>query len=150
MPQAILPLFSSDMTIVNDYLAFKKDNGKVYYFLGQVILFQHDENDHKSFRYITSQLVDNGNAKQMEIVRAFGVSKSSVKRYVKKFRKGGANEIFKKPKVRKAHILTNNTISKIENRLDKNRTIPEIAKELKLKADTIRKAIKAGKIKKNL
>ncbi len=149
MPQAILPLFTEDMTLINGLVAFKKDKGKVYYFLGQLVLFHHEENDYRSFRFITSQLIDNASVTQMEIVRAFGVSKSSVKRYVKKFRTGGAAAIYKKAKPRKGHVLTEQNINKIETRLLKGKSIPEIAKELKIRADTIRKGIADNRIKKN-
>ena len=57
-------------------------------------LFQHPEKDIKSFRLYTSQLVVNGNAKQSEIARAFGVSPISVKRWVKKFREEGSQAFF--------------------------------------------------------
>ena len=85
MPQAFLPMFSQGAVILNDIIAYEKKAGKIYYFMGQGIIFHHEETDIKSFRYITSQLIDNGNIKQMDIVRAFGVSKSSVKRYIKKY-----------------------------------------------------------------
>jgi transposase len=49
-----------------------------------------------SFRMITSQLYINGNCKQVDIVKAFGVSANSVKRYVKKYRKEGMEGFFKK------------------------------------------------------
>lgn len=57
-------------------------------------VFQHPEEDYASFRLFTSQLVVNGNAKQAEIVRAFNVSPSSVKRWVKKHREKGSEVFF--------------------------------------------------------
>jgi len=147
MPQAFLPIFSERMIHINKILAYEKKQGKIYYFLGQGILFSHDENDKESFRYITSQLINNGNVKQMDIVRAFNVSKSSVKRYVKKLRENGGKSIFKEKKKRKATVLTDNVILKIERRLLKGNSIPEISKELNLLPDTIRKGIKSKKIK---
>ena len=110
MPQTLLPIFSEGMTLINNIVAYEKRDGKIYYFLGQAILFQHDANDKKSFRFITSQLIDNGNIKQMDIVRAFNVSKSSVKRYVKKLRENGSEGIFKAKTPRTAHILKDNVI----------------------------------------
>ena len=72
----------------------QKKNGIVYYFNGAMPVFQHPENDYSSFRLFTSQLVVNGNVTQMEIVRAFNVSAISVKRWVKKYRKNGAEGFF--------------------------------------------------------
>jgi transposase len=42
---------------------------------------------------ITAQFCVNGNAKQMDIVRAFGVTKISVKRAVKRYREQGPERL---------------------------------------------------------
>jgi hypothetical protein len=86
MRQGQLPIFPKQATLINLNVGFENRDGIVYYFHGHLPLFHHDEKDMKSFRLITSQIVDSGVAKQMEIVRAFGVSVISVKRYVKVFR----------------------------------------------------------------
>jgi transposase len=57
-------------------------------------VFQHPEKDYASFRLFTSQLVVNGNVKQVEIINAFNVSAISVKRWVKKYREQGAESFF--------------------------------------------------------
>jgi len=94
MPKTLLPLFPDDITLINNYVGVKKEDGIVYYFVGSMPVFQHQENDYASFRLFTSQLVVNGNAKQSEIIRTFGVSKSSVKRWVKKYKEQGAESFF--------------------------------------------------------
>lgn len=94
MPQTRLPFFPEEITLINTYIGFQKKNGTVYYFNGAMPVFQHPEKDYASFRLFTSQLVVNGNVKQAEIVRAFSVSKISVKRWVKKYREGGAEAFF--------------------------------------------------------
>jgi hypothetical protein len=94
MPQANLPFFPEDIALINSQVGFQKRNGIVYYFNGSMPIYQHPENDYESFRLYTSQLVVNGNASQAEIVRAFGVSTISVKRWVKKYRKIGAKGFF--------------------------------------------------------
>jgi len=94
MPQAQLPFFPEDIKLINTYIGVQKRNGIVYYFNGMMPIFQHSDFDLSSFRLITSQLVINGNAKQVEIVRAFNVSSISVKRWVKKLREKGAIAFF--------------------------------------------------------
>ncbi len=86
MIQTLLPYFPEDATLINQYLGVQKKEYTVYYFNGMMPIFSHDKDDNDSFRLITSQLVVNGNCKQMDIVRCFGVSKISVKRWVKKYR----------------------------------------------------------------
>ena len=94
MPQTSLPFFPEDIRLINSQVGFQKQDGKVYYFNGSMPIFQHPEKDIKSFRLFTSQLVVNGNAKQVEIVNAFGVSVISVKRWVKRYREAGAEGFF--------------------------------------------------------
>lgn len=94
MPQTRLPFFPEDIELINNYIGVKKQNGTVYYFNGAMPVFQHAENDYASFRLFTTQLVVNGNAAQAEITRAFGVSKSSVKRWVRKYREKGQEAFF--------------------------------------------------------
>lgn len=94
MPQTQLPFFPEDIELINNYVGVQKKSGIVYYFHGCMPIFQHPENDYSSFRLFTSQLVVNGNATQMEIVRAFNVSVISVKRWVKKYRKKGSEGFF--------------------------------------------------------
>ena len=140
--QLILPLFSEEITLINQITGFQKKDKKIYYFLGQAILFQHEEKDIKSFRFITSQLIVNGNVSQAEVVRAFKVSARGVQRYVKKFREGGAKAIFAKKKGRKDHILTQEVVEKIRSKLEEKKTKSQIAKELGIKYDTLLKGIK--------
>jgi len=94
MPQTHLPFFPEDATLINNRIGFSKRNGIVYYFNGDMPVYQHPEKDYPSFRLFTSQIVVNGNATQQEIVRAFGVSSISVKRWVKKYRTEGAQAFF--------------------------------------------------------
>ncbi len=94
MPQIRLPFFPEEITLINSTVGFQKNCGIVYYFNGSMPVYQHPEEDLKSFRLFTSQLVVNGNAMQSEIVRAFGVSSISVKRWVKKYREEGAQGFF--------------------------------------------------------
>lgn len=86
MIQTQLPFFSDEVTLINSCLGVQKKADIVYYFNGQMPIYQHHKNDYDSFRLYTSQLVVNGNCKQMDIVRCFGVSPISVKRWVKKYR----------------------------------------------------------------
>ena len=106
MPQLVLPIFSPECKHINNQVGFQKIKGRIYYFHGLLPVFSHDEDDLESFRFITSQLVINGNVKQKEIVKAFGISAISVKRYVKRLAKCGSKGFFRQAKARSAHVLT--------------------------------------------
>ena len=94
MPQLLLPFFPADIRLINSHIGFQKRDGVVYYFTGMMPVYQHPENDIESFRFFSSQIVVNGNATQAEIVKAFGVSAISVKRWVKRYREKGARGFF--------------------------------------------------------
>jgi predicted transcriptional regulator len=144
-----LPLFPPELTFINRQISFQKKDGKVYYFHGLFPLFSHEESDLKSFRLITSQLVVSGNVKQIEVAKAFGVTYISVKRSVNLLRKEGPAGFFKKAaKSRGPHVLTDDVVEKVQGYLDKGYGPSEIAGKLDLKANTIRKAIQSGRLRK--
>jgi transposase len=144
-----LPLFPPELTFISRQISFQKKDGIVYYFHGLFPLFTHEESDLKSFRLITSQLVMSGNVKQIEIAKAFGVTYISVKRSVNLLRKEGPKGFFKKDvKARTSHVLTGEVVEKVQGYLDKGYSPSEIAGKLNLKANTIRKAIQAGRLRK--
>lgn len=84
--QSLLPLFPQEATLINAVIGVQQRDGVVYYFNGSMPIFRHEKGDLDSFRFITSQLVVNGVCKQVEIVKCFGVSDISVKRWVKRYR----------------------------------------------------------------
>ena len=102
MPQISLAFFPDEITLINSCVGFQKREGIVYYFNGSMPIYQHPENDIRSFRLFTSQLVVNGNAKQVEIVKAFGVSDISVKRWVKRYKEEGSQGFFYPKRKREA------------------------------------------------
>lgn len=106
----------------------------------------HDVGDLASFRMITSQLYINGSVSQAEICRAFGVSKISVLRSVKLYREKGMAGFFAPRVCRGPAVLTPEVLEQVQHLLDEEQSIPDIAKELGLKADTLHKALRAGKL----
>ena len=130
MPQMLLPIFSPELTLINQKVGFLKRDGKVYYFNGTMPIFSHDQEDLASFRLITSQLVFLGNATQAQIVRAFGISKISMKRYSKLYRERGAKGFYEPRRTRGAHVLTKEILPKVQNLLDEGMAVKAIAGSL--------------------
>ncbi len=146
MPQTLLPLFPSGAIPINEVIWYEKSGGQVYYFHGGLPIFSHGEQDSVSFRLITSQLVEMGNCKQAEIIKAFGVSSISVKRYVKKYRNGGAAAFFEKPATRKPRVFTPGTLIQAQQLLADGHSAPDVAQSIGVKLDTLQKAIRAGRL----
>jgi hypothetical protein len=73
------------VTPINVSLAFEKnEHGQVFYFNGGTPVFSHAQSDSASFKMITAPFCVTGTTKQVEIIRAFGVTAISVKRAVKR------------------------------------------------------------------
>ncbi len=150
MPQLVLPIFAQGVIHINSGLAYKKENGRIYYFNGdEMPVFSHDETDVRSFRMITSQFYVNGNATQAEIIRTFGIPAISMKRAVKIFRTHGPAGFFvsMQPK-RKPRVLTPEVINRVQTLLDDGNDVQSISSRLGLKKDTLQKAIREGRLKK--
>jgi transposase-like protein len=95
---------------------------------------------------ITAQFCINGNAKQSEISRAFGVTPISVKRAVKRYRERGVAGFYEKPKRRGPAVLTEAVLSQAQGLLDEGLASAEVAEELAVKRNTLDKAIRAGRL----
>lgn len=146
MPQAQLPLLPNGATDITDILSVIKEDGKFTYFNGVMPVFSHDETDRDSFKMITAQFCANGNCKQSEISRAFGVTKISVRRAVKKYRDEGARGFFQPRISRGASVLTPKVLEQAQQLFDQGKDKIEVANELKIKRDTLSKAVLAKKL----
>jgi len=147
MPQLLFPIFPEGVSLINADLAFKKDDGKIFYFQRNLPIFSHDEADVETFRMITSQFYVNGVVTQAEIVKAFGVSPISVKRAVKLFQEKGSKGFYEPRRCRGAGVLTPAVIEKAQSLLDQGIVSKEVAEKLGIKQDTFYKAVKAGRLR---
>ena len=146
MPQALLPLISEDATRISDLISVVRQDGQWFYFCGTQPVFQHAESDLRAFRMFTAQLCVQGACKQTEIIKAFGVSKSSVVRSVNKYRKEGVEGFYRPRRVRGAPVMTAEVIRQAEQLLEGGHSKAEVARELDIPYDTLRKAIDQGRV----
>lgn len=143
----VLPIFPEGTNLITSVLGFEKRDGQVYYFHGGIPVFSHAENDIRSFRMFVSQLVVNGNCKQADIIRAFGIPSITMKRAVKLYREKGPPGFFEKPRrVKKPRVMTPEVLETAQSLLDEGNDRFETAKELGIKTDTFYRAIRDGKL----
>jgi hypothetical protein len=148
MPQMQLPIFPAGVTEINRQIAVAKEAGTVYYLHGHMPVFRHAENDVRGFRMFTSQMIVNGTVKPKEIVQTFGVPMIAVKRSVKVFREQGANGFYAvKPRHSSASVLKGDVLQRAQQLLDEGQDVPEVASELKVLANTLHKAVNAGRLR---
>ena len=120
----------------------------VWYIHGHLPVFHHGEEDVRSFRMFTSQMIDSGTVKPKEIVKTFGVPTITVKRYVKLYRERGAKGFYEaKSRHSSASVLKGEVIGQAQRLLDEGRSVPEVAQELGVLANTLHKAISAGRLR---
>jgi Helix-turn-helix domain len=94
MPQLQLPIFNEGVHIITPNLGYQRDGDEVVYLHGVMPVFLHHCDDLASFKMIISQFYINGNAKQSQLVRAFGIKPLSLKRWVTKYRAHGPKAFF--------------------------------------------------------
>lgn len=147
MPQRQLPIFPAGVIEINSSIAVQKEEGQVWYIHGHLPVFHHEEEDVGSFRMFTSQMIINGTVQPKEIVKAFGVPSITVKRYVKVFREHGAKGFYEtKPRQSSASVLKGEMLERARTLLEQGRSVPEVASETKVFANTLHKAIRAGRL----
>ena len=147
MPQLQLPMFPAGVTEITPQLAFKKEDGRVVYFNGHMPIAIHDEKDLPSFRMVTSQFYVMGLVTQSDLTRVFGVTPISVKRAVKKFREHGPGGFYAERRVRGAAVLLPDVVEKAEELLAEDMKISDVAKQLSISPDTLRKGIDSGRVR---
>ena len=145
MPQALLPLIPDGATRINERISVVRENGE--WMVGVAPIFRHPEDDRRSFRMFTAQLVCQGVCRQPEIVRTFGVSANSVKRSVKKYRDDGVQGFYQPRKGRGATVMTEPVTARAEELLEGGCSRREVADQLGVAYDTLRKAINHGRLR---
>ena len=146
MPQLQLPLFPHGATEISMHLAVVREGENITYMYGHLPIFTHHVDDTKTFRMITSQIYENGCAKQSELCRAFGITPISIKRSVKLYRREGSCGFYKDRKWRGPGVLTPSVLAKAQEIFNEGSEIGEAATELGIKKDTLRKAVKSGRL----
>lgn len=148
MPQMQLPMFPAGVTEINSRIAVQKEAGKVFYIHGHLPVFQHEEQDVRSFRMFTSQMIESGTVEPKEIVKTFGVPMITVKRYLKLYREQGSKGFYAaKARQSSASVLRGEVLERAQQWLDEGRSVPEVAAELDVLTNTLHKAIRAGRLR---
>jgi transposase len=146
MPQTLLPVFPAESTPISDVVSFEKRDGTVWYFHGCVPVFSHGERDYESFSMFTSQIVVMGLCKQVDVVKAFGVSIISVKRHVKKYREEGPGAFFKRRREKRPTVWKPEVLNRAQELFNEDKTRKEVEELLGIKRDTLYRAIRSGRL----
>ena len=146
-PQLLLPMIPDGSTPITDILSVWRDEDRWTYFMGMNPLYSHHPSDSKLFHIITSILIDSGSCRPVDIINTFSIAKSNVLRALKLYRLEGIEGFYKARKTRTGgSILTPDKLAKAQQLLCEHVDRHEIAKELGVPYDTLRKAISSGRL----
>src|SRR5271169_841378 len=127
MPLLQRPIFPSESKCISEGYSVECRGKQVVYFVNLLPVFQHDEDDLRSFRMFTSQLIDMDAVRQVDIAGTFGVPLPTVKRYLKLLRDHGKEAFFAGAKRRSATVLTDGIRQLIESLIAEGKNVPEVA-----------------------
>jgi transposase len=150
MPQLRLPLFPTGATEISQGLSFSRTEETITYFHYDLPFFSHSQDERASFRLVSAILHVTCGAKQADIARAFGVPKINIKRAVKVYRDCGTAGFFAQRATRGAAVLTEPVMAQAQNHLDAGLSPREVAAKMAIKADTLIKAVRAGRLREPL
>ena len=86
MPQAILPMFSDDMTVINHHIAVQQKGETIYWYQGMLPAFRHHVKNEKLFRLFCCQFINLGVATSAEKNPHIKSQKDTDARWVQKNR----------------------------------------------------------------
>jgi hypothetical protein len=136
--QLILPMIPQGATEINDRVCVWRGEDRWTYFLGTHPIYSHGADDQRMFWLVTSQLIDSGACRLVDVLRAFGVTKSSVIRSLRKLRSEGPEGFFKaRPGRHGGRVLTKEVLDHAQRLLDQGRSRRETADELSVPYDTL-------------
>lgn len=149
--QLLLPIFPRDTKMISTCLGVCEKDSLIQYIANGLPIYSHGSEDIQSFRFITSNFINQGLCKSSEVSRCFCIPIDSIKRSLTKLRKEGESAFFSEEK-RKGycHKIRGSVLEKIQQKLDKGQSVNSIAKEEGLAEGSIRYSIKQGYLKKSL
>jgi transposase len=141
-----LPIFPAGAQNLTPEIGFECRQDQVTYFNGHLPVFTHHKTDVQSFRLITAQWIEQGLISQADVMRSFSVSPTTIKRYVKRFRKGGIKALVSPSAKRKGNKLTPERLIQAQQLLNEKMGVPELSRTLGILPTTLHKAIDDGRL----
>jgi len=134
-------------TPINEIFSVWRDKDRWTYFMGVYPVYSHAHGDLRMFRLTAAQLISTGTCRASDIIKTFGVSKSSIDRALRKYRKGGAEAFFQaRCSHRSGTVMTPDVIQESQRLLDAYASRQEVADELEIPYETLVKAIQDGRL----
>lgn len=145
--QGTLPLIPSGATRINKKVSVDRHDLQWTYYINLLPVYVHASDDHDHFRFVIAQLVVADACRPCEIIATFGVTKNKVMRAARQLRERGARSFFEPRKSRRSGtVLTPDKLKSAQQLLDGGAVRSDVASELDVRPDTLRKAINDGRL----
>ncbi|MFH1437706.1 MAG: putative transposase [Pseudomonadota bacterium] len=144
-----IPLLPTGAEKISEHLAFEQCDGRITFFDASGPIFSCREDDEVSLRFAAAMFTspELGLAKPIEIAKVLGRHRSRVHEYRKLYREGGAEALeVKKRGPRGATKLKGTRLARAQKYLNKGKSNRKVAKMVCVGEQTIRKAIKEGRL----
>ena len=149
MGKNFLPGFPDGAIKIGAASILKKE-GTVTYFTYMDNMFSHAEGDKASFRYAICMMISNGHLRAVDVEKSeLAIPKSTIMKWLKQYREKGPSSFFVSPKVRGKLVITDEIADRCARLLESGESVAEVARIMGINESTLRKAFKAGRIKKN-
>ena len=141
------PTIPEGSTVINDIVCVENINGTWTYWVYLWPIYTHEQSQRAQFRYAASSLINAGLCQQVQIAQAFGVDRKMLGRAQKQLRERGAESFFqRRPGRTGGTVLSDERLAQAQQLLNEGLSRAEVSAELQIKADTLRKALKDGRL----
>ena len=146
-----LPLFPSDIKLINASIGFREQDGIVYYLHNGNPIYCHGKGDRNGYRFSLANLVVNKLCTISELCSALGEGRKNIERYAKTYREQGSGYFFgRKERRGQCYKMTSDKLSAIQRELDSGLSIYRIAINQDISESAIQYHIKNGNLKKTI
>ena len=146
MPSYNSPIFPTGSNTINAQLSFNNKDGYITYFNFCTPIHRHPIEDTKTFRLLVCSLCSLGSCRPCELVKAFGINERTLMRDLELYRAEGSAGFFKTVKRGGPRVITESVKPAIEKLLSQGYSIKDVAVELNIGYEALRKAVQRGKI----
>ncbi len=148
--QTQLPIFPSQIKLINSSLGVRRQDDFVYYLHNGSPVFCHHIDDQNNYRYILGNLVTSGLCRCSELADALGVNRRNVERYAQSLRENGSDWFFGRPSQRgRGYKFSEQRLERAQKLLNDEQSVVEVGKELGVSEGAVRYQIKKGRLKKS-
>ncbi len=150
-----MPIIPAGATPINQFVSVENDGVDCSYFLGLQPVYRHRVGELRLFRLVAAQLIDTACCRPCEIIKTFGVPKSSIDRALRDYRRDGIDAFAgsrrrkSKGKRRNGRVMTVEALEAGQRLLDSGMSKPAAADELGVAHETFRRAVWDRRLREN-